>query len=114
MGKAEALSQIKEAEAKAKKTLEEAIEKQKAIVASARREAVDKLQAAERDMRARREAVLAKERETLAAKRDELLRKGNDEAATIQEKATSRIPKAKIAIKQQLERAFDATTGTNE
>ena len=114
MGKADALSQIKEAEAKAKKTLEEADDKQKSIVASARREAVDKLQAAERDLRAKREAVLSQERKVLAGKRDELLRKGNGEAAVIESKAAERVPRAKTTIKQYFERAFDAATGTNE
>ena len=114
MGKADALSQIKEAEAKAKKTLVEAEEKQKAIISSARREAVDKLQAAERDLRAKREAALDKERKALAANRDELLRKGNEEAAAIEAKAVERIPKAKNTIKQYFERAFDAAAGTNE
>jgi len=114
VGKADALSQIKEAEAKAKKTLEEAEERQKAIISSARREAVDKLQAAERDLRAKREAALDSERKALAAKRDELLRKGNEEAAAIEAKAAERVPKAKTTIKQYFERAFDAAAGTNE
>lgn len=114
MGKADALSQIKEAEAKAKRTLEEADEKQKSIVASARREAMDKLQAAERDLRAKREAVLVQERQALAAKREELLRKGNDDAAKIKSRAAERVPMAKTTIKQHFERAFDAAAGTNE
>jgi len=114
VGKADALSQIKEAEAKAKKTLEEAGDKQKAIVASARREAMDKLQAAERDLRAKKEAALDNERKALATQRDELLRKGNDEAAKIEAEAAARVPMAKTKIKEHFERAFDAAAGTNE
>ena len=114
MGKADALSQIKEAEAKAKKTLEEAEEKQRAIISSARREAVDKLQAAERDLRAKNEAALDQERKALAASRDELLRKGNEEAAAIEAKAAEHVTKAKTTIKRYFERAFDAAAGANE
>ena len=114
MGKADALSQIKEAEAKAKKMLEEAEERQRTIISSARREAVEKLQAAERDLRAKREAALDSERKALAVKRDELLRKGNEEAAAIEALAAERVPKAKTTIKKHFERAFDAATGTNE
>lgn len=114
MGKADTLSQIKDAEAKAKKIIEEAEDKQRAIVASARREAVDKLQVAEKDLRAKNEAALAQERKALAAQRDELLRKGNEEAAKIEGKAKERIPKAKTTIKQNFERTLDAATATNE
>ncbi|NLI74551.1 MAG: hypothetical protein GX369_07265 [Euryarchaeota archaeon] len=114
MGKADALSQIKEAETKAKKTLEEAEDKQKAIISSARREAVEKLQAAERDLRAKREAALDQERKALAINKDKLLSEGNNEATAIEAKAVENIPKAKRIVKQHFERAFDVTTGTNE
>ncbi len=114
MGKTETLLQVRDAEAKAKQILEQADEKQKAIIAGARREAVDRIQAAERDLRSKHEAALAKERSSLATQRDELLRKGNEQAADLNAKAKERIPKAKAYIRQHFERTLDAATGTNE
>ena len=93
--------------------LEEAEERQRTIISSARR-CREKLQAAERDLRAKREASLDQQRKALAVKRDELLRKGNEEAAAIEALAAERVPKVKTTIKKHFERAFDAATGTNE
>lgn len=114
MGKAETLLQVKDAEAKAKQTLEQAEDKQRSIVAAARREAVERSQKAEHDLHSKTESALAQERKALSVKREELLAKGKEEAAKIEAKASDRIPKAKLMIKQSFERTLDATTGTNE
>lgn len=114
VGKSETLLQVKDAEAKAKLLIEQADEKQRTIIAAARREAVDKVQKAEQDQRSKSESVLSQERVALASQRDELLRKGNEEAASINHKAKDRVPKAKTMIKQKFERTLDAATGTNE
>ncbi len=114
MGKAETLLQVKDAEAKAKQMLEQAEEKQRSIIAAARREAVDRTQKAEQDLRAKTESTLAQERKALSVHREELLAKGRDEAAKIEAKASDRIPKAKLMIKQSFERTLDAAAGANE
>jgi V/A-type H+-transporting ATPase subunit G/H len=114
VGKAESLLQIKDAEAKARQTLEQADEKHRAIIAAARREAVERSQKAEQELRAKTESALAQERKHLAAQREELLVKGKEEAARIEAKASDRIPKAKLMIKHDFERTLDAATGTHE
>ena len=114
MGKAETLLQVKDAEAKTKQTLEQAEEKQRSIVAAARREAVDRMQKAEQDLRAKNESAFAQERQSLSVQREALLAKGRDEAAKIEARASDRIPKAKLMIKQSFERTLDAAAGANE
>ncbi len=114
MGKAETLLQIRDAEVKAKQALEQADEKQRSILTAARREAVERSQKAEIDLKAKTESALAQERKALATKRDELLKKGNEDAAKIEAKAVERIPKAKLMIKENFERTLDAATGTHE
>lgn len=114
VGKSETLLQVKDAEAKAKLLIEQADEKQRSIIAAARREAIDKVQKAEEDLRSKKESALSQEKLALATQRDELLRKGNEEAAGINGKAKDRVPKAKSLLKQQFERTLDAATGTNE
>lgn len=114
MGKAETLLQVKDAEAKAKQTLEQAEERQRSIVAAARKEAVERSQKAEHDVRAKTESALAQERQSLSVQREALLTKGRDEAAKIEAKARDRIPKAKLMIKQSFERTLDVAAGANE
>lgn len=114
MGKTETLLQVRDAEAKAQQTLEQADEKQKAIVAAARREAVEKIQAAEKAVKAKNETAIAQEKGSLASQRSHLLQKGNEEAAKLGTKAKERIPKAKTHIRETFERTLDAATGTNE
>ncbi|MBI0584809.1 MAG: hypothetical protein ISF22_11380 [Methanomassiliicoccus sp.] len=114
MGKAETLLQVKDAEAKAKQTLEQAEEKQRSIIAAARREAVDRSQKAESDLRAKTESALAQERKALSAQREALLVKGKEEAAKIDAKASDRIPRAKLMIKKSFERTLDAAAGPHE
>jgi V/A-type H+-transporting ATPase subunit G/H len=114
VGKTETLLQVREAEEKAKQTLEQADEKHRNILAAARREAVEKLQTAENASRTKAEAAIAKEKKNLAVQKDELQKKGNEEASKLSVKAKDRIPQAKTYIRQHFERTFDATTGTNE
>jgi V/A-type H+-transporting ATPase subunit G/H len=114
VGKAETLLQVRDAEAKAKQTLEQADEKQRNILAAARREAVERSQKAEVESKAKTESALAQERKALATKKAELLQKGNEDAAKIDAKVKERVPKAKQMIKAQFERTLDAATGTHE
>lgn len=114
MGKAETLLQIKDAEAKARQILEEADEKQRSIVAAARREAVERSNKAEQELRAKTDATLAQEKKALAVKREDLIVKGKEEAAKTESKASARIPNAKITILQDFERTLNVATGTHE
>jgi V/A-type H+/Na+-transporting ATPase subunit G/H len=114
VGKAETLLQIKDAEAKARQILEEADEKRKGIITAARREAVERSQKAEQELRAKTETALAQERKALAIKREELIVKGKEEASKTESKASGRISKAKLMILQDFERTLNAATGTHE
>ncbi len=114
VGKAETLLQVKDAEAKAKAIIEQAEEKQKQIVAAARRDALNKIQQAEQDLKVKNETAISIERKALTSQREQLMKKGHDEATHLGTKAKERIPKAKTYIKQQFERTLDAATGANE
>ncbi len=114
VGKADTLLQIRDTEAKAKRIIEEADEKQKAIIVAARREAIEKYQAAEAAIRKKIEAAISQEKASLAAQRSDAMRKGMEEAAKLMAKANDRVPKAKMHIKNHFERTFDAAAGTNE
>lgn len=114
MGKAETLLQIKDAEAKAKQTIEQADEKQRGIIAAARKEAVERSRKAEQEIRAKTDSTLVQERTILASKREEIIVKGRDIAAMTESKASDRIPKAKLMILQDFERTLNAATGTHE
>ncbi|WP_019178382.1 hypothetical protein [Methanomassiliicoccus luminyensis] len=114
MGKSETLLQVKDAEAKAKLLIEQADEKQRAIIAAARRDAADRIQKAESASKANSESQLAEEKRILAIQRDELLKKGTGESNILGTKANDRVPKAKAYIRQHLERTFDVSAGTNE
>ncbi|AGN25422.1 hypothetical protein [Candidatus Methanomassiliicoccus intestinalis] len=114
MGKSETLLQVKDAESKAKQTIEQARSKEKELLSSARKEAVDKIQQAEKDLRSKSASELASQKASLASQKEGLLQKGNDDAAALEAVAVKKIPQAKMMIKQQFERTFDAATGINE
>lgn len=114
VGKDQTLLQVKDAEAKAKRTIEEADERQKAVVAAARRDAVEKIQGAEKSLKEKNDAAIVVEKKQLASQREELMSKGKAEASKIKARATERIPKAKSFLKEHFERTLDATTGANE
>mgnify|MGYP007121312023 CR=1 FL=1 len=112
MGKSETLLQVKDAESKAKQTIEQARSKEKELLSSARKEAVDKIQ--QKDLRSKSASELASQKASLASQKEGLLQKGNDDAAALEAVAVKKIPQAKMMIKQQFERTFDAATGINE
>lgn len=114
MGKADTLLQVRDTEAKANRIIEEADEKQKAVIVAARREAIERYQTAEVAVRSKTEAAISQEKASLTAQRSDSMRKGTEEAAKLMAKAKDRIPKAKMHIKNIFERTFDAAAGTNE
>ncbi len=109
MTRADTLVKIKEAESKARETIAAAEEKQKAILAGARREAIRIVQEAEDKMKAEHETALAKEKQAMSEKRQQLLKKGSDDAAKLMSRAASNVPKAKAKIKEVFERTIDAS-----
>jgi V/A-type H+-transporting ATPase subunit G/H len=101
--RADTLLQIKDAEAKASQIMIEADEKQKALVAAARKDAVRKIQAAEEKQRAEFETAYAAEKAKVSSQRDDILSKGKSEASAVKGKAEQNIPKAKAQLKQAFE-----------
>ncbi len=114
MGKDETLLQVKETEAKAKTIVEQAEERHRTIITSARREAAKRAQDAEIDLRSRSEAALASERGKIAVQREEIVVKGNEEAEKLGSRAKDSIPKAKTFLKEQFMRTIDASAGAND
>lgn len=110
LSRAEILLQIKNAEKDAQQILLEAQEKQKSIVASARKEAIELMQVAEDDLREEQSTALSSERDRVAGLRDELLKKGKEEASAIEKRSGELVKKAKIHLKSLFERTIDATS----
>jgi vacuolar-type H+-ATPase subunit H len=109
MSRADTLVKIKEAESKARETIAAAEEKQKAISAGARREAIRLMQEAEDKMKAEHEAAMAKEKQAMSEKKQQLLKKGSEEADKLMSKAAANVPKAKARVKEVFERTIDAS-----
>lgn len=103
MTRADTLLQIKDAEAKASLIMKEADDKQKTIVAAARKEAIRKIQEADLKRRSEFDAAYASEKAKVSSQRDEILDKGKAEAKGIKAKADQSIPKAKSHLKQAFE-----------
>lgn len=81
----------------------EADEKQKALVAAARKDAVRKIQDAEEKQRAEFESAYAAEKAKVSSQREDILFKGREEASRVTGKAEQNIPKAKAQLKQAFE-----------
>ena len=81
----------------------EADEKQKALVAAARKDAVRKIQDAEEKQRAESESAYAAEKAKVSSQRDDILFKGREEASRVKGIAEHNIPKAKALLKQAFE-----------
>jgi V/A-type H+-transporting ATPase subunit G/H len=110
LSRADILLKIKTAEQDAQQILFEAQEKQKNIVSSARKEAVDMVQKAEAKLREEHNSALSSERDRVAGLRNELLKKGKEEATAIDKRSDELVKKAKIHLKSLFERTIDATS----
>lgn len=110
LSRAEILLKIKDAEQDAQQILFEAQERQKNIVSSARKEAVDMLLSAEANLREEHNSALSSERDRVTGLRNELLKKGKEEAAAIDKKSSELVKRAKIHLKSLFERTIDATS----
>lgn len=103
MARADTLLQIKDAEAKASQTMKEADDKQKTIVAAARKDAIRKIQDSDDKQRSEFDAAYASEKAKVSSQREEILEKGRREARELKSKAEMSIPKAKSHLKQAFE-----------
>jgi V/A-type H+-transporting ATPase subunit G/H len=110
VSRAETLLKIKEAESKAQEIIRQAEEQQKAIVSSARKDAIRMMQEADDNMKAEFDAALASEKAKIASQRSEALRKGKEEADQLKFKASKNVQKAKNHLKERFERTVDATS----
>ncbi len=103
MTRADTLLQIKDTEAKASVIMKEADDKQKTIVAAARKDAIRKIQDADEKQRSEFDVAYASEKAKVSSQRYEILGKGKDEAKVLKAKAETNIPKAKSHLKQAFE-----------
>jgi vacuolar-type H+-ATPase subunit H len=101
--RADTLLKVKEAEAKAAQIVKDAQEKQKVIVANARRDALGRIRDGEAKMKEEREKAIGAEKVKLDAARKEQMAKGNAEANKALTTSDSKI----FAIKSYLKESFE-------
>jgi len=114
LSRADTLLKVKQAEESAKKIVDEAGERSRAILASARKDAVKLIQDAEKQVRADFDSAITKEKVKIASQRDALLSEGREKAAKLETVAEERILKVKDYLKQEFERTIDVTAGADE
>ena len=103
MNRADTLLKVKEAEAKAAQIVKDAQERQKVIVANARRDALARMRDGETKMKEDREKAIAAEKVKLDAARKEQMAKGNAEANMALSVSDSKI----FAIRSYLKESFE-------
>jgi V/A-type H+-transporting ATPase subunit G/H len=114
VNRSDILLKVKDAESKAQQIVKEAEERQKTIIASARREATARTKEADEKLKAELDAKLAKERKGIAAEKQIYLDKGKEEAAEVKSKSEVKVPNAITHIMQSFERALDVAAKTND
>ncbi|MBM4237717.1 MAG: hypothetical protein FJ151_04450 [Euryarchaeota archaeon] len=113
VARADTLLEVRKAEEEAERIIKEAQERQKAIVAAARKRVLQRSREAEEKLKAEIESTLSKEKKSVASQKEEILSKGRTEAAKIRKQADERVPKVKNHLKDSFERAIDAAAGAN-
>ncbi len=103
MTRADTLLKVKEAEAKAAQIVKDAQEKQKVIVANARRDALSRIRDGEANMKEDRERAIATEKVKLDAARKDQMAIGNADANKALTVSDSKI----FAIKSYLKESFE-------
>jgi vacuolar-type H+-ATPase subunit H len=101
--RADTLLKVKEAEAKAAQIVKDAQERQKVIVANARRDALARMRDSEAKTKEDREKAIAEEKVKLDAARKEQMAKGNSEANKALTVSDSKI----FAIRSYLKESFE-------
>jgi V/A-type H+/Na+-transporting ATPase subunit G/H len=104
--RADTLLQIKDAEAKAAQTIKDAQEKQRAIVAGARRDAIKRIQDAEIKMKEDNEMAFANEKAKVGANKSELIAKGREEANQAKARSTSKTSEVRQFLMGSFDRSF--------
>lgn len=108
LGKAEILQRIKQAEEQVRSTIKDAEEKRKQLQAEGKRLALQKIEAAEGDLRKQLEAETLDARRQIGAKRQGLLEEGRRKAEALTASAGTRMRDAKEFVLTEFERAVDA------
>lgn len=108
LGKAEILQKIKEAEEQVRGKVKGAEEKRKQLQAEGKRLALQKVEAAESDLRKKLDAETLDARKRIGARRQELLEEGRSKADALTASARARMRDAKGFVLTEFERAVDA------
>jgi len=104
--RADTLLQIKDAEAKAAQTIKDAQEKQRVIVANARREAIKRIQDAELKMREDNERAFTEEKSKVSANKSDLISKGREEANQAKSHSSVKTSEVRHFLKESFERSL--------
>ncbi|MCE5296504.1 MAG: hypothetical protein LLG16_05300 [Euryarchaeota archaeon] len=106
MTRADTLLQIKDAEAKAAQTIKDAQEKQRVIVANARRDAITRIQEAEAKMREDNEKAFTVEKSKVSANKSELITKGREEANIARSRSAAKASEVRRFLKESFDRSL--------
>jgi len=104
--RADTLLQIKDAEAKATQIVKDAQEKQRAIVANARRDAIKRIQDAEVQMREDNDRAFNNEKAKVTSTKAELINKGVEEANQAKARSSSKMTTVRTNLKESFEKSL--------
>jgi len=104
--RADTLLQIKDAEAKATQIVKDAQEKQRAIVANARRDAIKRIQDAEVQMREDNDRAFNNEKAKVNSTKVELINKGVEEANQAKARSSSKMSAVRTNLKESFEKSL--------
>ncbi len=108
MGKAEILHQIKMAEEHVRVVVKEAEEKRKQLQADGKRRALEKVEAADSDLRKQSDARYGEAKRATDAKKQAVLAEGARKAQALVLRARTNSGKVKALVLSEFERAADA------
>lgn len=108
MGKAEILHQIKMAEEHVRVVVREAEEKRKQLQADGKRRALEKVEAADSDLRKQADARYAEAKRAVDVRKQAVLAEGARKAEALVSRARTNSGKVKALVLAEFERAADA------
>ncbi|MGD9962418.1 MAG: hypothetical protein AB7S97_00740 [Thermoplasmata archaeon] len=108
MGKAEILHQIKMAEEHVRVTVKEAEERRKQLQADGKRRALEKIEAADNDLRKEADARYADAKRAVDARKEAVLAEGARKSQALVSRARANSGKVKALVLSEFERAADA------
>lgn len=108
MGKAEILHQIKMAEENVRVVVKEAEERRKQLQADGKRKALEKVEAADAEIRKHMDARYAEARGAVDARKRAVLAEGARKAEALVSRARANSTKVKALVLSEFERAADA------